>query len=92
MAHRVFLDADGVEWQVWAVIPTLLQRELRHKPSDSHAPLGSAMLAGWLAFQADVERRRLVPIPPDWETATIDGLTELLAQAEPVSDRRRLVE
>jgi hypothetical protein len=90
VAHRVFVDAHGVEWQVWEVIPTLAVRELRYTPA--HAPLPSELLAGWLAFQTNVERRRLVPIPSEWESKSNTELMELLAQAVHVADRRRLVE
>jgi hypothetical protein len=87
MAHRVFLDAGGVEWQVWSVIPTLAQRLLESTPD-----LRPTLRSGWLAFQAGKARRRLVPIPPDWESMTVGELRGLLQRAVPLGDRRRLSE
>jgi hypothetical protein len=36
---------------------------------------------GWLAFQAGRERRRLVPIPPDWISLPEDQLRILKERA-----------
>lgn len=42
MPHRIFRDADGVEWQVWNVVPHVLQegseRRLRVRRSDAPEP------------------------------------------------------
>ena len=92
MAHRVFSDEHGVEWQVWAVIPTLAQRELRHRNSQTQSSLSRELSQGWLAFQSRDERRRLVPTPAGWETLPEAGLGALLEQAEPVAATRRLIE
>jgi hypothetical protein len=92
MAHRILLDTQGIEWQVWAVVPTVALREMGVHLSESHAALDHEMRDGWLAFQAHVERRRLVPIPAGWDTVTDDELRELLSRAASVANRRRLVE
>ena len=38
---------------------------------------------GWLCFEGDGMRRRLVPIPPDWETCDTSALEEYHRQATP---------
>ena len=50
---------------------------------------GQAMLAsqasqGWLCFERRVDRRRLTPIPSDWEQCTDEQLAEYCLQAKPV--------
>jgi hypothetical protein len=48
--------------------------------------------AGWLAFQTSDEKRRLSPIPPDWEAVSDDELLRLLEQATKVGKPTRLIE
>ena len=43
--------------------------------------LGAALAGGWLAFQAGVTRRRLIPIPPGWERLSDTELAALCRQA-----------
>ena len=38
---------------------------------------------GWLCFQAEGEKRRLAPIPPQWTEASDAALAALLARARP---------
>jgi hypothetical protein len=57
MAQREFVDANGVQWLVWSTLPS------------AGSVLAPDMQQGWLTFESDTERRRLVPIPHDWETA-----------------------
>lgn len=92
MAHRVFSDERGIEWQVWEVIPTLAQRELRHRDPQARTSVSRELKHGWLAFQSRDERRRVVPIPDGWETLSDAGLVALLDQSVPVAPTRRLVE
>lgn len=91
---RTFLDRDGVEWQVWQVVPDsrlLLDRRIM----DSGRPLppeaDDAMRArlerrrgdlrnGWLCFLHGDERRRLYPVPADWESYS-EARLELLWRA-----------
>ena len=87
MAHRVFRDAESVEWQVWAVIPANVQGLLRNR-SSVHREFQS----GWLAFLSDTSRRRSMPILPDWDTMTDEALAAELARSEPVRPPRRLIE
>jgi hypothetical protein len=45
--------------------------------------LGATLATGWLAFQAGTERRRISPIPPDWERLPEAELVALCRQAQP---------
>lgn len=44
--------------------------------------LAGAMNGGWLCFDAQVEKRRLTPIPPDWMQCPEDQLEQYCARAE----------
>jgi hypothetical protein len=62
MGLREFTDSSGTTWRVWSTQPTnpaIVSPELRD---------------GWLTFDSGWSRRRLVPIPPDWEGAEIERL------------------
>ena len=55
--------------------------------------VSSPLQGGWLAFDGSGERRRLAPIPPDWERLSDAELLRLLERASRVSIRRgRLIE
>jgi hypothetical protein len=43
------------------------RRADRRKVEGRWTPLTSGLRDGWLCFDADGNRRRLTPIPPDWE-------------------------
>lgn len=90
MAIRNFTDPAGRHWTVWSVRPTSDVR-LRSTPKadDDHRDL---LRHGWLAFETEGERRRLIPIPPDWESADTVALEELCRRAVRVPPRRRLIE
>ena len=51
----------------------------------SGSVLDGDMRQGWLTFESDGERRRLVPIPHGWEDAAIDRLELLCRAAQAVS-------
>ena len=68
MAQREFTDSNGTRWLVWSTTPS------------QGAVLGGDMQKGWLTFESDAERRRLVPIPRDWERAATDRM-ELYCRA-----------
>ena len=104
MALREYTDAAGVSWQVWHVVPTtramsrVLPTERRRQP-DADFPeerrrrglvLTPGMEGGWLCFECAAEKRRLVPVPLDWERCGDEVLGRYLARAIPVS--RRIVE
>lgn len=78
-AHRVFTDARGTSWDVFAVLPPAEGKSLARLPGPFQQ--------GWLCFDAAKEKRRLSPIPDGWETATEDELLHLRDQAIPVPSR-----
>lgn len=51
--------------------------------------VSAALAAGWLVFEGPTERRRLAPIPMDWEALPDDALADLLERARPVPPRAR---
>jgi hypothetical protein len=73
MALRTFTDMMGIEWQVWDVRP--VHRGITDTDLEN----------GWLAFQSHTEKRRLRPIPPDWETCPPERLY-LLSRVAPSAD------
>jgi hypothetical protein len=66
---RQFLLSDGRECAVFGVDPSL---------SDSVDP---EFCAGWLCFEQSGERRRLGPIPKDWQTFSDTDLADLWKRA-----------
>lgn len=73
MAHRTFRDRNGVEWQVWDVIPNTF--------------VGATLDGGWLTFLAGEDKRRLAPVPLYWVSAPDADLIALLESARPVGVR-----
>ena len=59
----------------------------RRKGMDRRASLAPRLRHGWLAFRGGEERRRLAPIPPDWEQATEEELERYCRSADPVTTR-----
>jgi hypothetical protein len=62
MPVREFVDSSGVKWRVWNTRPSrgeMLSGEFEH---------------GWLTFESATSLRRCTPIPPDWESASIERL------------------
>jgi hypothetical protein len=103
MAHRSFRDELGREWDVWEVVPTAVERRIAHgsmrppeaerrRVHEARVVVPERLQKGWLAFQCSRERRRLAPIPPDWDGMTDSELVELLHQADRRVRARRLVE
>lgn len=54
--------------------------------------LAGGLDGGWLAFESARERRRLSPIPPDWEEAPDAELERLCRAAASAAPPRRLIE
>jgi hypothetical protein len=79
--HRFFDDASGVRWDVWAVYP-------EGRPSQLSA-LPSTFQSGWLVFESANEKRRLSPIPSDWQTVAVEELARLCSRAETAPRRGR---
>ena len=46
--------------------------------------LRSGLARGWLCFDAEAERRRLTPIPADWDRCSLDELEAYCRSASPV--------
>ena len=83
MAHREFTDPDGTSWQVWDVRPAT--------PSES-IQLRTEYARGWLAFESERGRRRLVPIPDGWDEWPDQRLCQACEKAIEQPDRKRLIE
>jgi hypothetical protein len=79
--HRSFTDARGVQWDVFAVRPETLVQE--------YPQLRGSYAQGWLAFDSGTEKRRLSPIPEDWQRMSEEQLAQLLERAEVSKPRGR---
>ena len=73
MAHRTFRDRNGLEWQVWDVIP--------------NSYVGATLDGGWLTFLSGEDKRRLAPVPLYWVNAPEAELALLLDAAKQVGVR-----
>ena len=102
MERKTFVDVLGAEWEVWEVYPRLIERRLlrerraarRGSDERRHVAVGRPtlprrILGGWLAFQNAHERRRVVPVPDDWEELGDRELVALLALSKLSSRPRR---
>jgi hypothetical protein len=94
MAHRRIVDDRERVWDVWEVIPSLVEptsAPLRGRAPDSGRRLvvPPELQSGWLAFQCGEERRRIAPLPPSWSDMTDALLLRLLSAATPVETRKR---
>jgi hypothetical protein len=81
VTHRLFDDTHGVRWDVWAVYP-------EGRPSQVSA-LPGTFQTGWLVFESISEKRRLGPIPSNWQSLPPGELERLCEQAEIASRRAR---
>lgn len=89
MAQRTFVDAEGVFWEVESVYPPVDWPDPRF---DRTPPPGEELLGvrvtpivGWLTFTSSAgTRRRLVPVPRDWVTASDADLERYCAAATPL--------
>jgi hypothetical protein len=88
VAVRTFLDRTGVRWSVsefGARPPSTESRERRTQPRSAKRILRKAKrlttrphaLAA-LLFECATERRRLTPVPAEWQTLPDDELEDLL--------------
>lgn len=69
MPVRDFKDPRGNAWRVWDVIPeqsTIGAVVVRHVPV--------SLASGWLCFESGEEKRRLAPIPSEWEARSDSDL------------------
>lgn len=79
---REFCDPAGAAWRVFRATP-------HSSSSKREKVLPEAFRHGWLVFECDVERRRLAPIPDDWEELTDAELAQLCLSASVVPSRTR---
>jgi hypothetical protein len=79
---REFSDAARVAWKVFRAVP-------HSSPSGREKVLPEAFRDGWLVFECDAERRRLAPIPEEWEGLPDEELERLCRLAVVVPARTR---
>jgi hypothetical protein len=80
MALRTFVSHDGTHWNVWNVVPTLVHNERK-------VSLSTGMTSGWLCFESQGIKRRIVPVPSGWEDWSDAELDSVLATAQAVERR-----
>lgn len=98
MAHREYVDSQGVAWQVWEVIPQSVERrKLRERstaPRDSsdrrqrheaRLRMSDGDSDGWLVFESRDPKKRLRPIPKGWCLASDTELESMCARANRAS-------
>ena len=74
---RKIRDEAGIEWTVYEVNPTAGQwRSIESLPEGYRR--------GWLCFESEGEKRRLAPVPVDWDQAGPDKLGTWLQAAKRV--------
>jgi len=97
MPHRQFKDNGDILWEVWDVHPLEVARRLIGKGQEldeaarrrSRTGVARELVAGWLCFEnAQGGKRRLHPIPVDWDRLTDEQLQELWALAKTAPSRR----
>lgn len=90
MAYREFTDSTGIHWQAWDVIPSSAERRRsgerrfgdrptgdRRVHKEFRVQMGDELARGWLVFECQQEKRRLMPIPPGWDLASDEELCAL---------------
>lgn len=101
MKYREFRDNSDELWSVWEVQPCSMERRLHDDPERRphvdrrcSAPVARIRVdnphfsQGWLAFESGLEKRRLCPIPSQWESLTDAELASLASQASPTIKHR----
>ena len=104
MSHRQFQDPDGTIWTVWDVHPSRVERDLdlarrgmgagngSERRSRSTLTLDGPLALGWLCFESVRGKRRLAPIPTDWQYLSNEELGQLRDRATVVVAPRRRAE
>ena len=82
---RHFRDEAGVDWKVF------LTARGSDAVSREHS-LPEAFREGWLVFESPREKRRLAPIPANWETLSNEALAALCTSAVTQTARPKLAE
>ena len=84
MPHRTFTDSDGMLWEVWQVTPTSVQ----NAAGEIRGAVEPGYEQGWLCFEnKSGEKRRLLPVPPDWQSYSETRLEALWEQAKSVKKK-----
>lgn len=78
MAYFEITDPQGRVWRVWDTHP---QPHRAGGVADGYA-------SGWLTFESESEKRRLMPVPAQWDQRDAAGLLELLGDAHRVERGR----
>lgn len=85
------VERRGVERREGEVKPwTGVERRVaddRRRERESRIRLAYPLSEGWLVFKSDAEKRRLAPIPPDWESLRGGELRELWRKADVIVER-----
>ena len=104
MPLRDFRDSNGRTWWVWDTYPALAERRRKDAPplppdgkerrrvSSPRVVLPLDLLHGWLTFESGSDRKRLAPVPPQWEEAAEEQLRIWMDEATPLPPARRLIE
>jgi hypothetical protein len=89
MSLRQFTSTDGTTWEVYDVVAQEDSEDA--SPSRSFSPPSGSFrrYSAWLCFESHEEKRRLTPIPDDWQKASEEELLQLLVLAEPATKTRR---
>jgi hypothetical protein len=74
VAARIFEDSAGDVWEVFEV----------QRVTGQALGVSAGLERGWLSFVSGVKRRRLAPVPPDWQTVPVSELERLCAAARAV--------
>lgn len=78
---KTFRDAAGIEWTVF---------EVRRGDDEANwAYLPRGFRSGWLCFDSTVGKRRLSPVPEDWNAFEPGELAKMWRRATPVGKASR---
>jgi hypothetical protein len=98
--YREFEDSDGTRWRVWEVVPPANTDEVLSRLPTSVPENASAAIVerrnvqnerralwtkGWLLFESVSQRKRLIPIPSNWNLATEAELDVMCGSARDVA-------
>lgn len=72
MGYRELQDDSGRVWRVWDTRPVA---------ANALRSVSPTFAEGWLTFESDDERRRLAPIPTEWEVASPDVMLSWCGRA-----------
>ena len=67
-------------------------RRKRHDPTEVRLRMRPGWEGGWLSFESVAEKRRLVPVPENWEDAPLEQMRKWLAAATPFPKRGSFIE